>query len=216
MAFYINNEFSKSRGVFMMIKINLGFLVSHGGSNMQAIVDACNNGKLNANPCVVISNNSKSQALQRAKNENIPYYHRSSMTHPDFEELDKEISKIMKKYNVNIIILVGYMKKLGKKTLKHYKGKILNTHPSLLPKFGGKGMYGNYVHEAVLKSGDNVTGITIHIVDEGYDTGAVINQCKVPVLLDDTVETLKDRVLKREHTFFVETLNLISEGKIIL
>lgn len=216
MAFYINNEFSKTRGVFIMKKINLGFLVSHGGSNMQSIIEACNNGELNATPCVVISNNSKSQALHRAKNENIPHYHRSSKTHPDFEELDEEISEIMNKYNVDIVILVGYMKKLGQKTLKQYKGKILNIHPSLLPKFGGKGMYGNYVHEAVLESGDKVTGVTIHVVDENYDTGTIINQCKVSVLCDDTVETLKDRVLKREHTFFVETLNLISEGKIIL
>lgn len=199
-----------------MPTLNLGFLSSHSGSNMAAIINACKTGVLNAKPCVVISNNSGSISLQRAMDESIPCYHRSGKTHPRFEDLDEEILKIMIEHNVDLVILVGYMKKLGIKTLKKYRGRILNIHPSLLPKFGGTGMYGRHVHEAVLKAGEKITGITIHIVDEGYDSGAIINQCEVPVLPIDTVETLSERVLKREHSFFVETLQMITEGKLKL
>lgn len=199
-----------------MVPLNLGFFASHDGTNMQAIIDACKKGQLNAKPCVVISNNGDSGALQRAEKEGIPHYHLSSKTHPDFAELDKAILDALKKHNVNLVILAGYMKKLGVKTLEAYKGKTLNIHPALLPKFGGKGMYGRYVHEAVLATGEKVTGVTVHIVTEEYDSGPIINQCEMPVYENDTVDTLSARVLEREHTFFVETLQKISEGIIKL
>ncbi|MBL7170513.1 MAG: phosphoribosylglycinamide formyltransferase [Candidatus Omnitrophica bacterium] len=194
------------------IMLKLGFFASHGGSNMQAIIDACKDGRLNAKPCVVITNNSDSTALERAKEEGIPGYHLSSKTHPDVTELDRIIFDVLEKYGVNLVILAGYMKKLGSKTLKTYKGRILNIHPALLPKFGGKGLYGRHVHEAVLAAGEKVTGVTIHIVDEEYDKGPIINQCEVPVYENDTVDTLSKRVLRREHEFFVETLQKISES----
>lgn len=196
--------------------LNLGFLTSHEGTNMQAIINACKDGRLDAKPSVVISNNSKSGAIQRAKEEGIPYYHLSGKTHPEFEELDKAILDTLKTHNVNLVILAGYMKKIGPKTLAEYEGKILNIHPALLPKYGGKGMYGRYVHEAVLASGDKITGVTIHVVDAIYDHGSIIAQCEMPILEGDTVETLSRRVLKREHEFFAETLQKIVEGKIIL
>jgi len=196
--------------------IRLGFFASHEGTNMQAIIDACKDGRLNAKPCVVISNNSKSGAIQRAKKEGIPYYHLSSKTHPEFEEPDKAILDALKTNNVNLVILAGYMKKIGPKTLAAYEGRILNIHPALLPKYGGKGMYGKYVHEAVLASGDKVTGVTIHIVDADYDHGSIVAQCQMPILEGDTVETLSKRVLEREHEFFVETLQKIAEGEITL
>ncbi len=177
---------------------------------MQAIIDACKGGRLNAKPCVVITNNSDSMALQRAKEEGIPGYHLSSKTHPDIVELDGVIFEVLEKHGVNLVILAGYMKKLGSKTLKTYKGRILNIHPALLPKFGGKGLYGRHVHEVVLAAGEKVTGVTIHIVDEEYDKGPIINQCEVPVYENDTVDTLSKRVLRREHEFFVETLQRIS------
>jgi len=199
-----------------MITLNLGFFASHEGTNMQAIIDACNKGRLNAKPCVVISNNSKSGAIQRAKKEGIPYYHFSGKTHPEFEELDKAILDALKTNNVNLIILAGYMRKIGPKTLAAYEGKILNIHPALLPKYGGKGMYGRYVHEAVLASGDKVTGVTVHVVDAIYDHGLIVAQCQMPILEGDTVETLSKRFLEREHEFFVETLQKIAEGEITL
>ncbi len=199
-----------------MTTLNLGFFASHEGTDMQAIVDACKDGRLNAKPCVVISNNSKSGAIQRAKKEGIPHYHLSGKTHPEFEESDKAILNALKTHNVNVVILAGYMKKIGPQTLAAYEGRILNIHPALLPKYGGKGMYGRFVHEAVLASGDKVTGVTIHVADAIYDHGSIIAQCQMPILEGDTVESLSKRVLKREHEFFVETLQRISEGKIIL
>ena len=199
-----------------MTKLNLGILASHGGSNMQSIIDACTDGVINAKVCVVISNNSSSYALERSRNENIPCYHLSSKKYPEEENLDKAILSVLRNCSVDTILLAGYMKKLGKKVLSQYKGRILNIHPALLPKYGGKGKYGNYVHEAVLNAGEKKTGVTIHIVDEEYDTGKIINQCEVEVREKDTIETLSQRVLEREHTFYVETLKLISEGKIEL
>jgi phosphoribosylglycinamide formyltransferase-1 len=199
-----------------MTYLNIGFLSSHGGSNMQAVIEACKNGTLEAKPCVVISNNSNSKALERAGKEGIPNYHLSQKSFPVAEELDEQILTVLKKHEVNIVLLLGYMKKLGSKTLKEYKGSILNIHPSLLPKYGGKGMYGAYVHEAVLKSGDDITGVSIHLVDEGYDTGKIINQCIVPIKEGDTVDSLSERVLATEHEFIVETLIKINQGKIHL
>lgn len=194
----------------------IGILASHGGSNLQAIVDACKDGVLEAEVSVVISNNSKSLALQRARDENIPCYHLSSLKFPGKEELDKAIYNALSSHSVNIIVLAGYMKKLGKKVLEEYKGRILNIHPALLPKYGGKGMYGKHVHEAVLKAGEKKTGVTIHLVDEDYDTGRIINQCEVDVKENDTADLLAERVLRREHEFYIETLKLICEGKIVL
>lgn len=172
------------------MKLNLGFFASHEGTNMQAIIDACKDGRLDAKPCVIISNNSKSGAIQRARKEGIPYYYLSGKTHPEFEELDKAILDALKTSNVNLVILAGYMKKIGSKTLAAYEGKILNIHPALLPQYGGKGMYGRYVHEAVLASGDKVTGVTVHVVDAIYDHGSIVAQCEMPILEKDTVETL--------------------------
>lgn len=196
--------------------LKMAFFSSHGGTNMQAIIDACKEGGLKGEPCVVISNNPNSMALVRAKNEGIPCYYRSQKTHPNDEELDNEILSILQRHSVNIIILVGYMKKIGPKVLNEYKGRILNIHPALLPKYGGKGMYGKKVHEAVLKNKEKITGITVHIIDEEYDNGPIINQCEIPVYENDTVDTLSARVLAREHEFFIETLEEISIGKITL
>ena len=198
-----------------MATLHLGFLASHGGSNMQAIIDACRSGRLNANPCVVISNNSNSMALQRAKNEGIPHYHISVLTHPGPQE-DEEILRVLRHHGVDTVILAGYMKRLGSVSLRAYRGRILNIHPALLPKFGGKDMYGKRVHEAVLAAGEKVTGVTIHIVDERYDTGPIIAQCQVPVLEGDTADSLAERVLKHEHVLFAETLQKIADGRIVL
>ena len=198
-----------------MATLYLGFLASHGGSNMQAIIDACKTGRLDAKPCVVISNNSEAVALRRAENEGIPHYHISSVTHPDPLE-DEEILRVLKRHGVDTVILAGYMKMLGPATLRAYRGRILNIHPALLPKFGGKGMYGKRVHETVLAAGEKVTGVTIHVVDEHYDTGPIINQCRVPVLPGDTADSLAERVLKHEHVLYAETLQKIADGRIVL
>ncbi|MHB9130871.1 MAG: phosphoribosylglycinamide formyltransferase [Armatimonadota bacterium] len=199
-----------------MTPLRLGILASHGGSNMQAIIDAAKSGQLDAIPCVVISNNSDSLALARARNEGIPAYHLSSRTHPEPDALDLAIRQALVAHDVDVVVLAGYMKKLGPKTLQHFTGRILNIHPALLPKYGGQGMYGRHMHEAVLAAGETTTGVTIHLVSEDYDTGPILAQCEVPVVEGDTVETLAERVLAREHTFYIETLQRIGEGTVIL
>jgi len=192
--------------------MNIGFLASHGGSNMQAIIDACKSGALQASPAVVISNNSGSGALARAKQERIPAYHLSGKTHPNAEELDQAILEVMLAHAADLIVLAGYMRKLGPRTLSRFAGRILNIHPALLPEFGGEGMYGMRVHEAVIAAGETESGVSIHLVDAEYDTGPVIAQARVPVEPTDTAETLAARVLQREHTFFAETLQRIVTG----
>lgn len=191
-------------------------LVSHGGSNMQAIVDATRQGALPAEVVVVIGNNAGAVAATRARNEGIPFHHLSGRTHPDFEDLDAEISRVLSDAGVELVILAGYMKKVGPKTIDRFAGRILNIHPALLPKFGGVGMYGPRVHQAVLEAGERVTGVTIHLVDGEYDRGPVIAQCEVKVLEGDDAETLAARVLEREHDFYVETLCRIASGELDL
>ncbi|HEY3375975.1 MAG TPA: phosphoribosylglycinamide formyltransferase [Armatimonadota bacterium] len=199
-----------------MTPLRLGIIASHGGSNLQAIIDAAKTGRLHAVPCVVISNNGDSYALRRARNEEIPAYHLSARTHAEPEALDEAILQALVTHAVEVVVLAGYMKKLGPRTLHHFSGRILNIHPALLPKYGGQGMYGRHVHEVVLAAGEKNSGVTIHLVGEDYDTGPIIAQCEVPVCAGDTADTLAERALQREHTFYVETLQGISAGSIKL
>ena len=192
-----------------MNNVCLGVLASHGGTNLQSIIDACKEGRLDASVSVVISNNSSSMALERARREDIPNYHVSSVTHPQLEEHDSAILAALEKHHVDLVILAGYMKLLGSGILSRYRNRILNSHPSLLPKFGGKGMYGSLVHEAVLAAKEMVTGVTIHLADEVYDHGAIVAQCQVPVGEGDAVDTLMDRVQRRERLLWIETLQSI-------
>ena len=199
-----------------MGKLQLGLLSSHTGSNIQAIVQACQNSTLDAAPRVIISNNSGSNVLACARAEQIPHYHLSSQTHAQAAELDRTMLQILQHHEVNLVVLSGYMKKLGSLTLAHYHNRILNIHPSLLPRFGGQGMYGNRVHEAVLASGDTRTGITIHLVDAEYDQGPIVAQRELSVFPDETASTLAQRILEQEHLFYVETLRAISQGRLKL
>ena len=196
--------------------INLGFFASGRGSNMQAVIEACNAGFLDAKPCVVISNNSQSEALTRARREDIPAYHFSSKTHPNPTQLDQVILSALLRHHADLVVLAGYMKKLGEKTLSAYQGRVINIHPALLPKYGGEGMFGSHVHEAVIAAGDKETGVTIHLVDTEYDHGAILAQCRLPVLATDTAASLAERVLVSEHIFLVETLRRIIAREILL
>jgi len=183
---------------------------------VQAILDACREGRLDAEPCVVISNNSDAMALDRAMAARVPAFHLSSHIHPDPARLDEAILAVLEKHRVNVIVLAGYMKKLGPNTLARYRGRVLNIHPALLPKFGGQGMYGHHVHEAVLAAGEKESGATVHIADEEYDRGRILAQKKVPVMADDTSESLAERVLEVEHQLYAETLQRIATGEIKL
>ena len=208
--------FESSAGGRALGNLRLGCLASHGGTNVSAIVDACKQGQLNARVCVVIANNSDSMALERARFERIHRYHLSSATHPDPEQLDMAILDALRANKVDLVLLAGYMKKLGPKTLVAFPNRILNIHPALLPRYSGKGMYGRFVHEAVLEAGDNETGVTIHLVDEEYDHGPIVAQVKVPVFDSDKVESLSARVSEHEHQLYIETLQKITQGEIDL
>ena len=196
--------------------MKLGFLASGSGTNMQAIVDACREGRLRAEPVAVIGNNSRSQALERARREGIPAFHLSSRTHPDPEKLDAAIASVLGRCGADLVCLAGYMKLVGRRTLRAFEGRVLNIHPALLPKYGGRGFFGRAVHEAVLAAGDTESGATVHLVDELYDHGRILAQARVPVLAGDLPETLGARVLEQEHLLFTETLRKIAAGRISL
>lgn len=196
--------------------MNITVFASHGGSDMQAIIDGCKAKKINANVCAIISNNADSMAVERARKEQIPVYCLGPKEISDPKELEQKTLEVLKAHKTDFIFLAGYMRKLGDSVLEEYNNRVFNIHPALLPKFGGKGMFGIHVHEAVLASGDRETGVTIHRVNGQYDSGDIIAQTRVPVLSGDTPESLAARVLEREHTFLVEIVGKIADGEIEL
>ena len=196
--------------------MNIAVFASHGGSDLQAIIDGCKNNQISANVAVVISNNGDSKALQRANDEDIPAYHLSTKKFGSEEALAKEILSVLAEYSVDMIFLAGYMRMLHISVLEKYNNRIFNIHPALLPKFGGKGMYGMNVHTAVIMAKESETGVTIHRVNAEYDSGEIVAQTKVAVLQNDTPEILAARVLEREHEFLVEVISDIANGKITL
>ncbi len=194
--------------------LRLGFLASNSGTSMRAIVGAIRSGELEAEARLAVSNKKDSAALAFAAGAGIA--HRFIATVKDPEAADAKLLKALRAEDVELIVLSGYLRKLGPKTLAAYAGRILNIHPALLPDFGGEGMYGRRVHEAVIASGVKTSGCTIHLVDGEYDHGAVIARREVPVLQGDTPETLEARVMAAEPAFFVETLRAIAEGRLKL
>lgn len=177
----------------------LAFFASHGGSNFKSIVNNCLNGEIKAIPELLITNNSNSGAFQFAKEKNIPVYHISDLTH---ENPDEEILKILLKHDIDLVILAGYMKKIPSEVIKAFPNKILNIHPSLLPKYGGKGMYGMNVHKAVIENGEIFSGLTIHYVTEIYDEGEYLIQHTIKLNKDETPESLQARILEFEHILY--------------
>jgi phosphoribosylglycinamide formyltransferase-1 len=196
--------------------MNLGVLASHEGTTLQSLLDACAAGRIQGRVAVVVSNNGDAGALRRAREAGVRAVHLSSKTHEDPAALDAAIRGALVAADVDVVFLAGYMKKLGPLVLGAFEGRILNTHPALLPRFGGLGMYGDRVFEAVLESGEAQSGVSIHLVDADYDTGAIVRQCTVPVLRGDSLAELKARVQAREKEFVVETFGQIANGEIRL
>lgn len=196
--------------------MNIGILASGGGTVLQAVIDASAGPHPELCPCIVISNNSGSGAMERAARHGIERRHLSGHTHPEPEALDRAIADALSNSDAELVFLAGYMKKLGPVTLGRFAGRIVNTHPSLLPKFGGRGMYGDRVHRAVLEADEPTSGVSVHLVDAGYDTGPVVARAEVEVATGDTVETLSERVRARERALVVETLVAIASGRITL
>lgn len=190
--------------------LRLGFLTSHGGSSMRAIVAAIEDGSLDARACLAISNNADAPALQFAREHGLATRHISARTTGSEDAADRAICAALADAGVEWVILSGYLRKLGPATLARYRGHILNIHPALLPNFGGQGMFGRHVHAAVLAAGERVSGCTVHLVDEEYDHGEIIAQREVEVLPTDTVEELQARVMAAEPPLFVEVLRTIA------
>jgi len=193
--------------------MNFAVLASHEGTTLQAVLDACAEGRIPGRVAVVISNNHGSGALRRARLAGVPAIHLSEATAGGAAALDAALLDILDSHGVGVVLLAGYMKRLGPLTLARFAGRVLNTHPALLPRFGGRGMYGMNVHKAVVAAGETVSGASIHLVDGEYDTGRVIAQVSVPVLPADTPEQLAARVQAAERELLVEVLADVATGR---
>lgn len=184
----------------------IGILASHNGSGFIAINEACKNGDLDATVEVVISNNTNANVLKTATLKNIKNYCINSKTYPN-ENVDLKILEIFKENGCDYIFLSGYMKKIDKCLTQYYENKIINAHPSLLPDFGGRGMYGRFVHEAVVQAKVNKTGVTIHFVNENYDEGKFILQKEIEVSPTETVDSVENRVKNLESKAIIEAFD---------
>jgi phosphoribosylglycinamide formyltransferase-1 len=193
---------------------NIAVLASGGGSNLQSIIDSTGKGILKgiAKVVLVVSNNSDSYALERAKNKNIKAVCLERKNFSGEESFNGAILKELQEEKTDIICLAGYLRIIGQEVVERYRSRILNIHPSLLPKFGGKGMYGHYVHEAVIRSGETKSGATVHLVDENYDTGKIIMQQEVKVLDCDVPDDVAKRVLAVEHKIYPEAIKILIEN----
>jgi len=185
---------------------NIAVYISGGGSNFRAINENCKSGKLKSAVKLLISSNEAAGGINYAKAENIPVFVLKRTDFRDKNSFADAQLKILSEMNINLIVLAGYMKKLSLPVIKKYAGKIINIHPALLPAFGGKGLYGNFVHEAVIAARADKSGATVHFVDEIYDHGKHILQQEIPVKSEDTPETLQAKVLKIEHQIYSEAI----------
>ena len=194
----------------------IGVLVSgHGrGSNLQALIDGCANGEIPGHVAVVIGTRRDAPAIERVQAAGVPTVIISPRKYEGDEAgYGAALLRALRKHDVMLICLSGYMRMLPPAVVDAYRGRIMNIHPALLPFFGGKGMYGENVHRAVIESGMKVSGCTVHFVDEQYDTGPIILQTAVPIREDDTPETLAARVLAVEHKIYPEALRAVAEGR---
>lgn len=189
-------------------------LGSGRGSNIDAIYQEIQCGNLHAEIVGVISNSSKSGVIKKAKERSIAAFHISSIKYPDPVAFETMLLQVLDDLNTHLVVLAGYMKKVPNRVIQRYKNRILNIHPALLPAFGGKGLYGKYVHQAVLEYGAKVSGATVHLVDIEYDTGPPIIQECVPVYAEDTPDTLAARVLKVEHRILPQAVRFFAENRI--
>lgn len=208
--------------------MNICVLVSGGGTNLQALIDYEKQQVAEGKNCpyhiaLVVSNTKNAYALERAQNAGIPTSIKSPVSvlgKEGAEKADRDqkriaisdaILELCGEYNIDAIVLAGYLSVLGGKIVEQYNGRIMNLHPALLPKFGGVGMWGHHVHEAVLAAGEKESGCTIHLVDSGCDTGKILIQKKVPVLEGDTPDSLYERIAPEEHVAIVEGACLLAQ-----
>lgn len=182
----------------------IGILASYNGSGFQTIKKACDEGIINAKVNVVVSNNTNANVLKTAEQMHIPNFIINAKKYPN-ENLDEKIAKLFKEFNCDYIFCSGYMKIIGLKLIESFDEKIVNTHPALLPsKYGGKGMYGRFVHEAIIKNNEKKSGVTIHFVNEKYDDGKIILKKELELSSDETVDSLEDRIKDLESLAIVD------------
>lgn len=196
--------------------MNIGVFASGRGSNFQAILNAIQEGLLPARVVLVLSNKRDAGALEIARACSLVAVHLSQKQFPDEGSFAAAMLDVLKKHNVQIVALAGYLKKIPLNVVREYRNRILNIHPALLPSFGGTGMYGHYVHEAVIASGAKLSGATVHLVDEEYDRGPIVLQKAVAVEACDTPETLAEKVLKIEHEIYPLALKAFAENRITI
>lgn len=187
---------------------DLVVFASGGGTTLQAIIDAIEKKELNCQINLVVSNSKDAYALERAKNAGIDTYVIQSKK---ADEIDTELETLLSQYEIDLIVLAGYLKKIGPKLVKNYR--IINTHPSLIPKFCGKGMYGMKVHEAVVKAGEKMSGATVHFVNEHYDEGNIISQTQIQVLPTDTADDVAEKVKAAEKIQLIRVIRDLSQNK---
>jgi phosphoribosylglycinamide formyltransferase 1 len=187
-------------------------MVSGGGSNLEAILQSQETGALgSAQVALVLSSKADAFALARARNHRIATAIVERKAYPDENAFQAAVLKALREAQTDVVCLAVYLRLVGPDIVAAYRGRILNIHPALLPKFGGAGMYGHFVHEAVLKAGDKESGCSVHVVDEVFDHGPVLAQVRVPVMPGDTPETLAARVLAEEHKLYPRTIREFCE-----
>ncbi|MFF7705720.1 phosphoribosylglycinamide formyltransferase [Streptomyces lydicus] len=194
------------------MSFNVAVLASHTGTNLQALTAAGQQSASDFTVTLVISNNSGSGALAHAQEQGITGIHLSGRTHPDPDALDQTMLAALREHDIDLVVTAGYMKKIGPAVLDAYEDRIINIHPALLPRHGGPGMRGRHVHEAVLASGDSLSGATVHHVTANYDEGPIIAQQQVPVLRGDTPDALSARVLQAEHQLLPATVQAFARN----
>lgn len=196
--------------------LKIGVLISGSGTNLQSLIDNTESGNINGKIQLIISNNKDAYGLTRGKLAGIETLYINPKEFSNMEEYNLRLLEEFRKRQINLIVLAGYLKILSKDFIKKYKNRIINIHPSLIPSFCGDGYYGENVHRAVLDYGVKYTGATVHFVDEGTDTGPIILQKVIAVDDDETIDSLKDKVLKVEHDILVKAVKLFCEDKITL
>ncbi len=195
----------------MAEKVRLAVFISGSGTNLQSIIDGCKSDSIPGEVVLVVSSTSKAYGLERAKAAGIEGVVYRRKRFPDGGAADEYLLELLERHKVELIALAGYLKMVPPAVIREYRNRIVNIHPALLPKYGGKGMYGLNVHRAVIEAGDKESGASIHVVDEIYDHGRILAQEKVPVFPEDTPDELASRVLKVEHTLYPRVLKELCE-----
>ncbi|MBQ3795253.1 MAG: phosphoribosylglycinamide formyltransferase [Butyrivibrio sp.] len=196
--------------------MRIAVLVSGGGTNLQAIIDGINDGKItNTEICLVFSNNPKAYAIERAKKAGIPYVVKSPKEFEKREDFNEALLQVLLDAKPDLVVLAGCLVVIPEAVVKAFPNKIINIHPALIPSFCGTGYYGLKVHEKALERGVRVSGATVHFVDEGTDTGPIILQKPVMIRDDDTAETLQRRIMEQaEWKIMPMAIDLIANGKV--